>query len=468
MFSTLPVCAFALFLFLFTAGAEGRRSPKQAEAGWRTDWTGKYPKAKPPLSWTLEENITWKTMMEQWSNATPVLHHGRIFVCEEPSTLVCIDRRGGEVLWRSPVKYEEFVSPDSSQAAAAKESIQKLNGKTNTLRREIRDLNTLLKSNRGDKELTRRMQALRQESNRLNVEMRKLRQSTRLHQKPVTHTVNGYSSPTPVAAGKRVFVLFGTGVAAAFDLEGKRQWARVVGRPTNAWGHSASPVLVDGKLIVHIDRTLHALDPESGETIWTAQSASFWGTPLPVRIGRSTAVLTTGGDLVRCSDGAIVARGIGRMPWTTPIIEGGVIYIVDQHGAGAYRLPERLDDSVDVEVLWQAAPRKDRYYASPVLHEGLLYAITQGAVFTVLDAGDGTIVYSKNIGLKGTVYPSICLAGGKLYVSSDQGRTLVIEPGSEYRELASNELEPFRSSPVFDGSQIYIRGLKHLYCIGAG
>ena len=73
----------------------------------------------------------------------------------------------------------------------------------------------------------------------------------------------------------------------------------------------------------------------------------------------------------------------------------------------------------------------------------------------------------RRLGLKKTVYPSICLAGGKLFVSGDQGRTLVIEPGREYRELASNTLEQFRSSPVFDGGRIYIRGLNHFFCIGA-
>ena len=77
-----------------------------------------------------------------------------------------------------------------------------------------------------------------------------------------------------MAAGDRVWVLFGTGVAAAFDLErDKRLWARVAGRPTNGWGHSASPVLVDGKLILHIDRTVHALDPETGDGALDARRA---------------------------------------------------------------------------------------------------------------------------------------------------------------------------------------------------
>jgi hypothetical protein len=42
----------------------------------------------------------------------------------------------------------------------------------------------------------------------------------------------------------------------------------------------------------------------------------------------------------------------------------------------------------------------------------------------------------------------------------------VLEPGRAYLEVAVNSFEPFRSTPVFSGSRIYIRGLQHLYCLG--
>ena len=61
---------------------------------------------------------------------------------------------------------------------------------------------------------------------------------------------------------------------------------------------------------------------------------------------------------------------------------------------------------------------------------------------------------------------SITLAGGLLFISSDAGVTLVLEPGREYKEVAKNTLEPFRSTPVFQGKRLYIRAKEHLYCIG--
>ena len=46
-------------------------------------------------------------------------------------------------------------------------------------------------------------------------------------------------------------MIFGNGLAACYDLEGKRQWLKLVEHPTAAYGHGASPVLVGDKLLVH-------------------------------------------------------------------------------------------------------------------------------------------------------------------------------------------------------------------------
>ena len=41
--------------------------------GWRTDWTGKYPDADPPLAWSDTQGVVWKTPMPGPGNSTPVL-----------------------------------------------------------------------------------------------------------------------------------------------------------------------------------------------------------------------------------------------------------------------------------------------------------------------------------------------------------------------------------------------------------
>ncbi len=85
----------------------------------------------------------------------------------------------------------------------------------------------------------------------------------------------------------------------------------------------------------------------------------------------------------------------------------------------------------------------------------------------MIDAKTGQLVYDQRLEFGGgQCYPSITLAGKYLYVSSDNGTTLVLEPGREYKELARNMLEPFRSSLVFEGRRMYVRTTKGLWCIG--
>ena len=65
------------------------------------------------------------------------------------------------------------------------------------------------------------------------------------------------------------------------------------------------------------------------------------------------------------------------------------------------------------------------------------------------------------------MYPSLTLAGGRLYVLNDQGDALVLEPGREYKELKRNRLADGNGGgPAIDGKCMYGRGAQHLYCIG--
>ena len=70
----------------------------QPVVGWRTDGTGRYPDADPPITWSAQENVVWKTPMPDWSNATPVVVGDRIFVCSEPADLICVRAADG-TLW---------------------------------------------------------------------------------------------------------------------------------------------------------------------------------------------------------------------------------------------------------------------------------------------------------------------------------------------------------------------------------
>ena len=86
------------------------------------------------------------------------------------------------------------------------------------------------------------------------------------------HQKNGHASPTPIVADGRVYVHFGHQGSAALDLNGKKIWEnRTFGYPPRH-GAGASPILVDGKLIVSCDGEENpfvlALDARTGAVAW--------------------------------------------------------------------------------------------------------------------------------------------------------------------------------------------------------
>ena len=107
------------------------------------------------------------------------------------------------------------------------------------------------------------------------------------------------------------------------------------------------------------------------------------------------------------------------------------------------------------------------WFPSPILQDELIYGMNASSIFSVVDATTGQVVSERRLDFGGgRSYPSITLAGNRLFVSSDNGTTIVLEPGREYKELARNSLETFRSSLVFEGKRMYVRTTKGLWCIG--
>jgi hypothetical protein len=87
--------------------------------------------------------------------------------------------------------------------------------------------------------------------------------------------------------------------------------------------------------------------------------------------------------------------------------------------------------------------------------------------FIAYDAKTGEEIYKENLKLGKTEYPSIVLAGDHLLVGSESGKTAVIKPGRTFELARVNDIgDGHRTTPVIDDNRIYIRGLKHMYCIG--
>ena len=70
-------------------------------------------------------------------------------------------------------------------------------------------------------------------------------------------------------------------------------------------------------------------------------------------------------------------------------------------------------------------------------------------------------------GTEGIVSASPVMSEGKLYIINENAVTSIVSIGSEFKLLATNELDGTYTlaSPAVSGSQLFIRTSTHLYCI---
>jgi hypothetical protein len=58
--------------------------------------------------------------------------------------------------------------------------------------------------------------------------------------------------------------------------------------------------------------------------------------------------------------------------------------------------------------------------------------------------------------------------GGRLYLITRKGALVVVDVAREFKELGRSALdEPVIATPAFAQNKMFVRGAKHLVCIGA-
>lgn len=382
------------------------KSAATEPAGWRGDGSGIYPGAEPPLEWSAKTNVAWQTAVGS-GYSSPVVVGDRVIVTAEPDRVVCVNAAEGKVLWS-----------------------------TNTTAADL------------------------PEADRANVTV------------VYGSGTSGNAAATPVSDGRRVYVVFGNGLVSAFALEnGKRAWLRHINTsPRSSEGRSSSPILADGKLLVHLT-TLQALDPATGRVLWTQTEAEdAYGTSSSARIGALNVAITPRGDVVRVADGKILAKEFASAAYSSPVVQQGVVYLADS-ACVAGRLPDAIsNDEVKVKEVWSADSPASPVYSSPVLHEGLLYVVASNGKLATFDIQSRTMTETAlPIGGEGggpTVYASVALAGGRLFVGDDGGKTVVLEPGKNPKVIRTNELpEGSGATPAFAGRRIFVRSGDNLCCL---
>lgn len=304
------------------------------------------------------------------------------------------------------------------------------------------------------------------------------------------HTKASQANSTPATDGTHVVALFGSiGLLAAWDMNGKPLWTKDIGvldsgwffDPTYQWGHSSSPIIHDGKVIVQADVQKHsfiaAFDVKTGTELWRTprEEISSWGTPTIFEGQIVTNAPTvrgydvkTGKELWKLGPNSEVTVG-------TPVVGDGLVYItggyppvrpvyaVKPGASGDISMPK--DKSSSDAVAWSNT--SGTYIPTPLYYQGILYTCGSDGVVTAYDAKTGDRIYRSRVGGGGAYAASPIAADGRLYFANEDGDIIVVLAGRKYEELSKNSMkEVIMSTPAISDGLIIVRTLGHVYGIG--
>ena len=447
----------------------------------------------PPNIEYESKNIRWMTELPGRSTSTPILVGDRIYLAAEPDLLVCVDKTSGKILWSAANNYYEALSPPQRQANPAFASrvdplVAKLMAEPDRLSRMP---------------LRREIQETLESLDRPQFE-RNFDGHFAAH-----FGIVGFSMPTPVSDGQHVYVWSGLGVAACYDLDGKRQWITRV--PTEMLEYGSSPALADGVLAVFLGK-LHGLNAKTGELLWTQPKIhKNIASVLAATFAGKQVFVSQLGEIIRPSDGEVLFRprnAIDGGCWAPPAIQGSKMYVgkygvnqlsvfdfqkVSPEATGANSWEPELLATIDLQLPREHSLRPDGSWldrstaGSPLVHQGLAYSVDIYGCLYVRDLETLTTVYYQDLKLDGLMHynavpvaASPTLIGDRLVVLDNQGTALVLATGREFKVLSRNRIEtrldrvwpiPAQETlayapPIADERCLYLRGERYLYCIG--
>lgn len=297
------------------------------------------------------------------------------------------------------------------------------------------------------------------------------------------HRENSYASSTPATDGRRVFVSFLDGdnaMLAAYDLDGKQQWVVQPGVFHSQHGFSSSPVIFEDKVIVNGDHDgdawIAALSREDGHTLWKIDRENktrSYCTPLIRDLAGRTQMILSGRKCVASYD-----PRTGQRHW---IIDGpteqfvaSIVYNAKHDmlfmtgGFPAHHIlgikPDGQGNVTDTKIVWRTN-KGVSYVPSPISEGDYFLVVSDGGVASCFHAATGEMYWQERVGPH--AHSSLVSSNGLVYFTTDDGATTVVKPGPTFEVVARNILgEMTESSPAISGGYIFLRGSKHLYCLG--
>ena len=439
--TTICFCVITTFLWVTDALSDAEKYWHQ----WRgPQASGVAPHGDPPIEWSENKNIRWKTEIPGQGHATPIVWDDIVFVTSAVETNKQIElapieeprrRRGRRGRSAAPSSVHQFV---------------------------------IFAINRSDGSI-RWQQVAREEVPHEG-----------------THQTGSWAANSPITDGEHVYAYFGSRGLYCYDMGGNLQWEKDLGDMTTrrSFGEGSSPALYGDVIVINWDHEgnsfIVALDKRTGEELWKVDrnESTSWATPIVVEHNGTPQVvvnatnrtrgydLATGKTLWEC--GGMTANTI-----PSPVTADGIVYVTSGfrgNALQAIRLAEAEGDITGAAAIVWDYGRDTPYVPSPLLYGDTLYFLKHNrGMLSAFNASTGEAHYGPER-LEGIsdVYASPVGAGDRIYIADRDGVTLVIKHGSTLEILAENVLnDGFNASPAIVGKEIFLRGNKSLYCIAS-
>ena len=446
--SLLSVCLFTLFAG--SAGSLSRTAAKSDSSNW-PQWRGPEsqgvsPEKNLPTEWSETKNVLWKTPIPGRGFSQPIIWNNRVFLTT--------DIEGGP-------------------APATHQPPKHMVGQTEFKHPEWAGVDLLH---------TFKVLCLDRDSGKILWEQVAYEGTTYDYR----HKRGNYAAPTPVTDGKYVWAYFGSEGLFCYDFSGKRIWKQSLGPiGTMGMGVGTSPVLHENLVIVLCDQEFDAkdsfmvaLDKNTGKEVWRIKRPiqASWSTPVIVKTASRAELVASGNEFLISYDPATGKElwrtgGLRSHAIATPVIGHGLAILSSGYPQKVITAV-KLGGSGNLDNTEQIAWRYNKgtaYVPSPILYEDYLYLMSDAGILTCLNPKTGETVYEGGrIPIATKFYGASPVAvDGKLLLTSDDGDTFVIKAGPKHEVLGQNSIgEPCRTSIAIADGKLFIRGEKHLFCIG--
>jgi outer membrane protein assembly factor BamB len=298
------------------------------------------------------------------------------------------------------------------------------------------------------------------------------------------HVRGTYANATPATNGEVIVASLGNEGLFGFDMDGATLWRVEMTPPTPdaSLDPASSPVIAGDVAIVQNDWRAGgfaaAYDLKTGRERWrvSRNEGLTWSTPGVWSSSAGTQVVFNSARWIRAHDAA-TGREVWRLnnaveqPWDrvpTPVPSGDRLLIggggpqgplMALRAGAAGELPAE-----GAHFAWRVE-RGAPYLPTPLVYRGLVYAVADNGVLSVIREHDGSLVYRTRLAAdSGTISASPVAAGGRVYFSGQDGDMFVVEAGETFRLLARNPMgQPLYASPALAGDTLIVRTSEGVY-----